>query len=751
MTFTKWQKQIAPLRILDGNIADSENRIAFSASYTLKAMNYTLDIMENNPLGKIRNIGFIAHIDAGKTTTTERILYFSGRSYKIGEVDQGTAAMDWMVQEQERGITITAASTTCLWRENKINIIDTPGHVDFLVEVERSLKVLDGTVLIFCAVGGVEPQSETVWRQADRYNVARIAFINKIDRVGADVFTTVEQMHSRLGANAALIQIPYGLEDNFQGIIDLINEELIVYRDNLGKEFEVLAVPQEYKDKVKHYRELLIERLAEADEIIMDKFVHAKDISIEDIQAAIRKQTITNKFVPVLCGSSLRNKGIQPLLDAICDYLPSPQDIPSIKGIEPETGDYEERSVDYEAPFCALCFKIMSDPYVGRLNFIRVYSGTLKAGTYIYNATQRINERVVKLVRMHANRQEIIDSVQAGDIVAAVGLKETKTGDTICDEEAPIVIEKIRFPEPVISMSIEPSGKEDQDKLGMALRKLEDEDPTFSVSYNSDTGQTLISGMGQLHLEVLVDRIMREFNVEAKIGQPQVAYRETITKKVTTTGKFIQQSGGRGQYGHVVIQMEPQEIPGTGITFKEKIKSGAIPSEFISSVEDGIMSAAKSGCISGYPVTDVAVLLVDGSYHEVDSSELAFQMAAGIAFNEGLRKANSILLEPIMDLEIVAPEEYMGQILGDLNGRRAKVNALNQRKHLRIIRAFIPLAEVFNYATILRSLTQGRGSYSMEPSYYAEVPSNIAEKIIGLGSTATTGKHSGAQRLAGKR
>ena len=683
-------------------------------------------------LKNIRNIGFIAQIDAGKTTTTERILYFTGRSYKIGEVDKGTAAMDWMVQEQERGITITAASTTCLWQGCQINIIDTPGHVDFMVEVERSLKVLDGAVVIFCAAGGVEPQSETVWRQADRYNVARLAYVNKMDRVGADFSATLDQMHSRLGANAAAIQIPYGQEDGFKGIVDLVNQQLITYRDDLGKEIDISPLPDEYTKKAKRYREILIERLAEADESIMDKFVHAKAIEVKDIKAAIRRATLANRFVPVLCGTSLKNIGVQLLLDAICDYLPAPCDLPAIKGIEPTSGDYEERIVDANAPLCALCFKIMSDPYVGRLNFIRVYSGSLSTGTYVYNASQRVKERVTKLVHMHANRQEVVDRVGPGNIAAVVGLKETKTGDTLCDKDAPIILEKIRFPEPVISMSIEPKSKENQDKLSLGLRRLEDEDPTFTVSYNSDTGQTLISGMGQLHLEVAVDRIMHDFDIEAKIGLPQVAYRETITRKVISVGKFIQQTGGHGQYGHVVIQMQPQQSSGQGITFEQKIKSGVIPREFIPAVEKGIRLSTRSGCLAGYPVTDIAVTLMDGSYHEVDSCEMSFQMAAGIAFNDGLKKGSPILLEPIMDLEIVVPEDYMGQILGDLNGRRAKVSAMNQRKKLRIIRAFVPLAEIFNYATILRSLTQGRGSYTMEPSYYAEVPSHIAEKLTSL-------------------
>ncbi|MBU0549656.1 MAG: elongation factor G [Candidatus Omnitrophica bacterium] len=693
-----------------------------------------------NKLNQIRNIGFIAHIDAGKTTTTERILYFTGKSYKIGEVDLGTAAMDWMVQEQERGITITAAATTCTWSSNLINIIDTPGHVDFMVEVERSLKVLDGVVVIFCAVGGVEPQSETVWRQADHYNVARIAYVNKIDRVGADFFATLDQMHSHLAANAAAIQIPYGSEDSFKGIIDLINENLIQYSDDSGKKYEIKAIPEDYAAPVKKYRDILIERLAEANELIMDKFVNVKPISIEEIKTAIRRGVLVNRFIPVLCGSSLKNKGIQPLLDAICDYLPSPADVPPVKGIEPETGDYEERSVDYDAPFCALCFKTMTDPYVGRLYFVRVYSGQLTVGESVYNVAQRLNEKVTKIVHMHANRQEIVESIAAGDIAAVIGFKETKTGDTLCDKEAPILIEKIRFPEPVISMSIEPRSSEDQDKLSQGLRKLAEEDPTFTVNYNSDTGQTLISGMGQLHLEVAVDRIMRDFTIEAKIGQPQVSYRETITKKVVTTGKFIQQTGGKGQYAHVVIQMQPQEIPGTGITFRSKIKSGAIPAEFIASVEEGVMLSAKSGILAGYPLVDIAFTLLDGSYHDVDSSELSFQMAAGIAITDGLRKGCSMLLEPVMDMEIIVPEEYVGQILGDLNARRGKVNALNQRKHLRIIRVFVPLAEIFNYSTTLRSLTQGRATYSMEPSHYAEVPSNIAEKIVGVGMNVSVQK-----------
>ncbi len=685
--------------------------------------------MRELSLEKIRNIGIIAHIDAGKTTTTERILYYTGKTYKIGEVDEGTATMDWMIQEQERGITITAACTTCSWNDFRINIIDTPGHVDFTVEVERSLKVLDGAVVIFCGVGGVEPQSETVWRQADRYGVPRIAFVNKLDRTGSNFFDVIKQIHKKLGANAAAIQLPFIQEDNLKGIIDLIEKKLILYKDELGKEFDILEVPVDLISEVDNHRNLLLEKLAEVDEKIMDNFVHSKEISVTQIKETIRKTVIQNKFVPVLCGASLRNKGIQLLLDAICDYLPSPIDLPPIKGIEPETGEYEEIVASDDAPFCALCFKVVVDPYVGRINYLRVYSGTLGVGSYIHNATQRIKERVTKLLRMHANHQEIIDSISTGDIATAVGLKDTMTGDTLCDESNPILIEAMRFPEPVIQQAIEPKTKQDQEKLGLALHKIEEEDPSFRVNYNQETGQTIISGMGQLHLEIIIDRILREFNVGAQVGMPQVAYRETITKKVISTGKFIQQTGGHGQYGHVVIEMIPQEMPGTGVTFEDKIKSGAIPREFIPSVKQGIMGAAKSGVLAGYPVTDVKVTLIDGSYHEVDSSELAFKMAAAIAFNDGIKKANPILLEPIMDMEIVVPEEYMGQVIGDLNSRRAKITSLAVRSNVRAIRTYVPLAEMFNYATISRSLTQGRASYTMEPSFYAEVPLHIAEKI----------------------
>ncbi|MDD4910249.1 MAG: elongation factor G [Candidatus Omnitrophica bacterium] len=687
--------------------------------------------MRQVALEKIRNIGIVAHIDAGKTTTTERVLFFTGITYKIGQVDDGTATMDWMVQEQERGITITAACTAVSWRDCRINIIDTPGHVDFTVEVERSLKVLDGAVVVFCAQGGVEPQSETVWRQADRYHVPRIAFINKMDRVGADFFGCIEQMHTRLGASAAAVQVPYFKGEEFSGIIDLLKDKMLVYKNETGSEFEYVDVPAEKSDECKKHYEKLVEKTAEADDELMHKFIEGKEISKEEVRAGIRRGVIANKFVPVFCGTSLRNRGIQPLLDGVCDYLPSPKDIPAIKGLEPKSGEYEERAVDDNAPFCALCFKIATDPYVGKLNYVRIYSGSLESGTYIYNMNLREKEKVAKIVRMHANRQEIIDKVYAGDIVAVVGLRETKTGDTLCDEKSPILLEAMKFPEPVISQAIEPASKADQDKLGMSLRKLMDEDPSFRVTYNNETGQTIISGMGQLHLDIIVDRLKREFTVDTRVGNPQVAYKETVSKPVTrVVGKFIQQSGGRGQYGHVVIDIAPQETPGSGVTFEDKIKGGAIPREFISSVEDGIEIAAKNGILAGYPVTDVAVTLTDGSYHEVDSSEIAFQMAASIALVEGLRRAACKLLEPVMDMDVICPEEYMGMVIGDLNSRRAKIINIVQKGNIRHIHVNVPLSEVFNYAMVLRSLTQGRASYTMEPSYYAEVPSHIAQNIM---------------------
>jgi len=700
--------------------------------------------MRKIPLEKLRNIGIIAHIDAGKTTTSERVLFYTGKNYKIGEVHDGAATMDWMVQEQERGITITAAATTCKWKDITINLIDTPGHVDFTIEVERSLKVLDGAVVVFCAVGGVQPQSETVWRQADRYKVPRLAFVNKMDRTGSDFFGIVKQMHERLGGNVAAIQIPIGREANFSGIIDLVDKKLIHYKEDLGKEdmgksFEVKEIPEEMMADFEKYRLILVEKVAEADDVIMEEYLAGKPVTNEQLKAGIRRGCIANKFVPLLCGSSLKNKGVQMVLDAVVDYLPSPIDVPPVKGTNPDSGEFEEVVTDDKSPFTALCFKVASDPFVGKIYFTRVYSGTLASGTYIYNSTKRLRERVTKIVKMHANHQEVTDSIATGDIAALVGLKDTKTGDTLCMEKNPILIEAMRFPEPVIQQAIEPKSKDAQEKLGMAMHKLEDEDPSFRVTYNQETGQTLIAGMGQLHLEIIVDRILREFNVEATVGAPQVAYRETIRKSVSSVGKFISQSGGRGQYGHCVIEMSPQEVPGTGITFEDKIKSGSIPREFIPAVKQGVIGAAKNGVLAGFPVTDVKVVLVDGSFHEVDSSELAFKMAGSIAFQDGMKKANPVLLEPIMDIEVIVPEEFMGQIIGDLSSRRAKIVALGQVQNLRSIRANVPLSEVFNYATVTRSLTQGRASYTMEPSFYSEVPAHVAEKVVS-GSTNTNAR-----------
>ncbi|MDD5115829.1 MAG: elongation factor G [Candidatus Omnitrophica bacterium] len=697
--------------------------------------------MRKIPLDKLRNIGIIAHIDAGKTTTSERILFYTGRNYKIGEVHDGAATMDWMVQEQERGITITSAATTCKWKDVTINLIDTPGHVDFTVEVERSLKVLDGAVVVFCSVGGVQPQSETVWRQADRYGVPRLAFVNKMDRTGADFYAVVDQMRERLGANVAPIQMPIGKESGFSGIVDLVDKKVVRYEDELGKNFKVEDLSEEMLADFEKHRLILVEKVAEADDKIMEDYLEGKTVTNEELKKAIRRSCIANKFVPVLCGTAFKNKGVQMVLDAVRDYLPSPIDVPAVKGTNPDNGEFEEIVSDDKSPFTALCFKVATDPFVGKIYFTRVYSGTLSSGTYIYNATKRQRERVTKIVKMHANHQELTESISTGDIAALVGLKETKTGDTLCMENNPILIEAMRFPEPVIQQAIEPKSKDAQEKLGLAMHKLEEEDPSFRVTYNQETGQTLIAGMGQLHLEIIVDRILREFNVEAQVGAPQVAYRETIRKSVSSVGKFISQSGGRGQYGHCVIEMGPQEAPGTGITFEDKIKSGAIPREYIPAVKQGILGAAKNGVLAGYPVTDVSVVLVDGSFHEVDSSELAFKMAGSIAFQDGMKKAHPVLLEPIMDIEVIVPEEFMGQIIGDLSSRRAKIIALGQRQNLRSIRANVPLSEVFNYATITRSLTQGRASYTMEPSFYSEVPAHVAEKVI-LGAANSSSRKS---------
>ncbi len=690
-------------------------------------------------LRKTRNIGIMAHIDAGKTTTTERILFFSGRIHRIGEVDEGTATMDWMEQEQERGITITSASTTSFWKDYRINIIDTPGHIDFTVEVERSLRVLDAGIVLFCAVGGVEPQSETVWRQADRYQVPRIAYINKMDRTGADFFGTLKQMRERLNPNSTAIQLPIGQEDSFIGMVDLIKMKAIVFHEE-GRELHAIEedIPADLASMAKEYHNKLIEKLAELDESIMSKFIHNESITKKELKDSIRKNTISLNFIPVLCGTSLRNKGVQPLLDAICDYLPSPLDIPAVKGLNPRTQKEEIRYVKDSEPLSALCFKIMSDPYVGKLSFCRVYSGVLKSGEYVYNANKDVKERLGKLVRMHANKQEIVEEIHAGDIGACVGFKETKTGDTICDFKKPIVLESMQFPEPVIWMSIEPITKADQEKLSLSLSKLQEEDPTFRVKYNEETAQTIISGMGELHLEIIVDRLLREFKVEANIGKPHVAYKETILKKTTSVGKFIQQTGGRGQYGHVVIELEPAD-KAAGVVFLNRITGGVIPREFIPSVKEGIITASKTGALAGYPVTDVTVTLVDGSFHEVDSSEIAFKIAASMAFSEGVKKANPALLEPIMNIEVLVPGEYMGDVIADLNSRRCKIESMHEKFSIKIIKGFVPLSEMFGYATALRSLTQGRGAYTIEPSYYAEVPKQLSEKIITLSLSNTKG------------
>jgi len=690
-----------------------------------------LKMSENKPpLKNTRNIGIVAHIDAGKTTTTERILYHTGKLYRIGNVDEGTTAMDWMEIEQERGITITSAATTSTWKGKRINVIDTPGHVDFTIEVERSLKVLDGAVVVFCAVGGVQPQSETVWRQAERYGVPRIAFINKMDRLGSDFFHAIEDMKTKLGANACPVQIPVGSESNFKGIIDLITMKVFAFEgEGENVTFKTTAIPEDMKKIASKYRHSLIEKLAEVDEHVMDKYVNDGGIYPHEMVEIIRRVTVANKFIPVLCGSSLKNVGIPQLLDAICDYLPSPLDIPPIKGLNPKTGKEETRETRNDEKFSGFAFKIMSDPYVGKLTFLRIYSGVLEAGSYIYNANKEKEERAGKLVKMHANKQEICERVEAGDIAACVGLKNTATGDTLCTEDYPILLESMHFPEPVISMAIEPKTKADQDKLAKGLHKLVEEDPSFKVTYNKDTGETIISGMGELHLEVMVDRLFREFKVGANVGRPQVAYKETITKSVKCEGKFIQQSGGRGQYGHVIIDMVPAQS-GEGINFENKIVGGAIPREYIPSVKKGVEAASKSGTLLNYPVTDIDIKLVDGSFHEVDSSDLAFKMAASIAFNDGLKKGTSVLLEPIMSFEVVTPEEYLGDVIGDLNSRRAKIESIDQKGSTKLVKGVVPLAEVCGYATSIRSLTQGRASYTMEPSCYKEVPKNIMEKII---------------------
>jgi elongation factor G len=682
------------------------------------------------PLERTRNIGIMAHIDAGKTTTTERILYYTGRSYKIGEVDEGTATMDWMVQEQERGITITSAATTCFWRDCLINIIDTPGHVDFTVEVERSLRVLDGAVAILDAVAGVEPQTETVWRQADKYRVPRIVYVNKMDRTGADFFLGLEMIKSRLGAIPVAIQLPIGKEDEFRGVIDLIDEVALVWpEDGQGQSFERTPVPAEHAPLVKEYREHMLAALSEVDDHLMEKYLGDEKVTRAEIQAAIRAGTLAMKIVPVICGASFRNKGVQPLLDSVVDYLPSPLDIPPVQGVNPETREAETRPASDSEPFAALVFKLMNDPYVGQLVFLRVYSGTLESGAHVYNSTQQKKERVGRLLRMHANKREEIEWVAAGDIAAAVGLKFARTGDTLCNADRPVVLESMDFPAPVISVAIEPKTKADDERLGLSLARLALEDPTFKVAVDAETNQTLISGMGELHLEIIVDRLLREFKVEANVGRPQVAYRETIRRKSEARGRFVRQTGGRGQYGDVEIAIEPVAA-GTGFVFENEIVGGTIPREYIPAVEKGIREAMESGVLAGYPMVDIQVSLLDGSYHEVDSSEMAFKIAGSMAFKDAVRKAAPVLLEPIMQVEVVTPEEYMGAVHGDLAARRGRIASMEARGSSQVIRATVPLSSMFGYATDLRSLTQGRATYTMQFARYEEIPAALAEEIM---------------------
>jgi len=680
-------------------------------------------------LAKTRNIGIMAHIDAGKTTTTERILFYTGVSHKIGEVHDGTATMDWMEQEQERGITITSAATTCHWNENRINIIDTPGHVDFTIEVERSLRVLDGAVAVFCSVGGVEPQSETVWRQADKYCVPRIAFINKMDRVGADFFRGVGMIRDRLKANPVPIQLPVGSEENYKGVIDLVEMKEIIWLDeSMGAKYDVFDIAPERLDEAIEYREKMIEEISSHDDVLMEKYLGGEELTKDEIKAAIRKATTDIKICPVICGSAFKNKGVQNLLDCVIDYLPSPLDVPAIKGIDNKGAEIERKASD-EEPFSALAFKIMTDPFVGQLCFFRVYSGVLNAGSYVYNSTKDKKERIGRILKMHANKREEIKEVYSGDIAAAVGLKYTTTGDTLCLDDNPVILESIEFPEPVISIAIEPKTKADQEKLGISLSKLASEDPSFRVKTDEETGQTIISGMGELHLEIIVDRLMREFKVEANVGKPQVAYRETITKKVKVEGKFVRQSGGRGQYGHVWLEVEPQE-PGKGYEFVDAIKGGVVPREYIPAVDKGIQEAMNTGVLAGFPVVDFKVSLIDGSYHEVDSSEMAFKIAGSMGFKEGCQKASPVLLEPIMSVEVVVPEEYMGDVIGDLNSRRGRIMGMEGRSGAQVVSAMVPLAQMFGYATDVRSATQGRATYSMTFDHYEHVPKSVSEEII---------------------
>ena len=683
------------------------------------------------PLLKTRNIGIMAHIDAGKTTTTERILFYTGVNYKIGETHDGAATMDWMEQEQERGITITSAATTAHWKGHRINIIDTPGHVDFTVEVERSLRVLDGSVTVFCAKGGVEPQSETVWRQADKYNVPRMAYVNKMDILGADFYNVVAMMKDRLHCNAVPIQLPIGKEDTFKGLIDLVEMKAYIYYDDLGKDIRAEEIPEDMRELAEQYHSEMIEHVAETDEDLMEKYLEGEELTIDEIKRGIRKATIANTMVPVTCGTSYRNKGVQKLLDAIVDYMPAPTDIPPIKGVNPDTEEEDERPSDDNAPFSALAFKIMTDPFVGKLCFFRVYSGKLNTGSYVLNSTKDSKERFGRILQMHANHRRDIETVYSGDIAAAVGLKNTTTGDTLCDENHPIILESMEFPEPVIRVAIEPKTKAGQEKMGIALAKLAEEDPTFRTYTDEETGQTIIAGMGELHLEIIVDRLLREFKVEANVGKPQVSYRETIRKAVKVEHKYARQSGGKGQYGHVLLELEPLE-PGGGYEFVNKIVGGAIPKEYIPAVDAGVQGAMQSGVLAGYNVVDVRVTLYDGSYHEVDSSEMAFKIAGSMAFKEGCRKADPVLKEPIMQVDVNVPEEYMGDVIGDLSSRRGQIQGMEARNGSQAISAFVPLAEMFGYATDLRSKTQGRGSYSMSPSHYEEVPKSIMEEVISL-------------------
>jgi elongation factor G len=680
------------------------------------------------PLEKTRNIGIMAHIDAGKTTTTERILFYTGRTHKLGETHEGAATMDWMEQEQERGITITSAATTAQWKDTRINIIDTPGHVDFTVEVERSLRVLDGAVTVLCAKGGVEPQSETVWRQAEKYGVPRMIFVNKMDIMGADFFRVVGMVKDRLKANAVPVQLPIGAEDTFVGIIDLVEMKAEIYKDELGKEYDITDIPDDMKELANEWREKLVESVAETDEELMMKFLEGEELTVEEIKTVIRKETIAGRMVPMLCGSAYRNKGVQMMLDAVIDYMPSPLDIPPIKGVNPDTGEEDVRHTSDTEPFSALAFKIMADPFVGKLAFFRVYSGTLQSGSYVYNSTKGKKERIGRILQMHANKREEIQEVYAGDIAAAVGLKDTTTGDTLCDEKHEIILESMEFPDPVIEIAIEPKTKAGQEKMGIALAKLAEEDPTFKTYTNEDTGQTIIAGMGELHLEIIVDRLLREFKVEANVGKPQVSYKETITTTADVDHKYAKQSGGRGQYGHVKIRIYPRD-PGAGFEFKNSIVGGAIPKEYIPKIEEGIKEAMQNGPIAGYQVVDVGVELYDGSYHEVDSSEMAFKIAASMAFREAVKKAKPVLLEPIFKVEVTVPEEYMGDVIGDISSRRGRIEGSEMNLGAVAVRGMVPLSEMFGYATDLRSKTQGRGVYVMQMDHFEKLPDNLLEKI----------------------